>query len=189
MFKLRIKHRNKYFDIKNHFKKFPLILMIFPLVILSCATTNKGKILETIVLGAAIGASYGTSKPNFKNENALMYGALGGLTGSLIGLYTFDEERRSEELKQKVLKLEAELDSFGKSPNTDSTALGNATSQPTTRVQLQSFLPKKLQKLVKPGEWALYRIDEWEQLDDSKMVHKDQVLEFKPPELLVPLNN
>jgi hypothetical protein len=168
----------------NFMKKTKNIFLLLPLIISACATTNKGKILETMAVGAVAGAAYGQNRPEFKNENALMYGAIGGLTGSLIGLYVFDEEKKSEELKTKISKLEAELDSFGKNSVTENTS--QTSNNPATKVQLQSFLPKRLQKLVKPGEWSLYRIDEWEQLDDTKLVHKDQVLEFKPPELIAP---
>jgi hypothetical protein len=167
-------------------KKTKSIFLLSPLIISACATTNKGKILETMIVGAAAGAAYGQNRPEFKKENALMYGAIGGMTGSLIGLYVFDEEKKTEELKTKISKLEAELDSFGKNSVTENTS--QSSNIPATKVQLQSFLPKKLQKLVRPGEWSLYRIDEWEQLDDTKLVHKDQVLEFKPPELIAPEN-
>jgi hypothetical protein len=181
MFKLKNKQDSNFKKISKDF------LLLLPLVTSACATTNKGKILETIAVGAAAGAAYGQNRPEFKNENALMYGAIGGLTGSLIGLYVFDEEKKTDELKTKISKLEAELDSFGKNSLHENTS-SVSSQNPASKVQLQSFLPKKLQKLVKPGEWSLYRIDDWEQLDDTKLVHKDQVLEFKPPELIAPDN-
>lgn len=159
-----------------------------------CASTNRGKILETIAISSAVGVIYGQSRDEFKTQNSLMYGSLAGLTGGLVGLYVFDESKKTQELREKISKLEAELDSFGgpsapRSELTGSMPVGSVTSSGPLRSTLKSSLPSKLQKLVRPGEWTLYSIDEWEQLDDTRLIHKDQILEFRPPELVVPRNN
>lgn len=176
-------------------KKWAYVLLTFSLLFqMSCASTNKGKILETVAVSAAAGVVYGQTRPEFKAQNSLMYGSVVGLTGALIGLYVFDEEKKSQELRVKVSKLEEELQGFNR-PSSQTTDLNfsnptNPSPAPQAlRSQLKNFLPKKIQKLVRPGEWAFYSIDEWEQLDDTKMIHKDQILEFKPPELVVPTSN
>lgn len=86
-------------------------LLLATSLISACATTEKGKITQTILTGAAIGALYGFTRKELKEDNALMFSSQGAAVGALAGLYYHDPDKKVEELQSQVdmyKKLETE---------------------------------------------------------------------------------
>lgn len=153
------------------------ILVSSVLLLCSCATTYRGKIVQNALIGAAVGVLVGQSKETHKGPNSIMYGSLGASIGGLGTVYYLDPDKEVDSLKSVNAELAKALaeSSGSKPPMLD--YKGPALSAPNK-------LPEKYKSLINPGEWAVYTIDEWEQIDESKMIHKDKMIQITPPTLL-----
>jgi hypothetical protein len=79
-----------------------IFIQIAASMIAACATTEKAKITQTIITGAAIGAIYGLTRKEMKEENAMMFSYQGAAIGALAGLYYHDPDKKVDELQSQV---------------------------------------------------------------------------------------
>ncbi len=164
--------------LKTTFKDFiknKLIRMLLSLGFLlntNCATTYKGKILEFASAGAIVGGAYGNSRPEYKDQNAMMYASLGALIGTIAGTYLMDPEKEINKAKLEISTLKAKLDEFQKPNLIDQ---GNSL--------FKSRLPNDLTKLIQPGEWKRYKIDYWvqDQSNQNLWLRQTEMFEVIPP--------
>lgn len=161
--------------INNYFKK--AIIIIF---LTGCATKSyKSTIVRDMAIGAVAGSIYGHSFSNNKAAYSQMYAGIGAATAALISLGLNDPDSEIEQLKKTNEKLRTELDQFDNQSTVGSLRRGKVYSG--TSMNGMNALPDKYKNLIKPGEWVLYEIDEWERIDDNRMVHKTEMLEIQPP--------
>ena len=79
------------------------LLLSFPaLMMIGCATSHRGKVFESMAIGAVVGGLYGQSRPEFKQENSLMYGSMGSAVGAVIGVLRADPDKENSELQSKI---------------------------------------------------------------------------------------
>lgn len=149
-----------------------LIGFLGVILLSSCATTLKGKALEHMALGASMGGVYGVTRNHYQNQNALLFGALGGVIGALVGLYRNDPDQKVFELQTANNQLKADLDRF-QHPQVllESPATFNAK------------IPAKYRKLINPGQWKISEIDQWIEESENRLIHQDLVMELIPPSL------
>lgn len=142
-----------------------------------CATTIKGKVIQNAMIGAAIGVLIGQNMEKHKTANSVLYGSLGAAIGSIGTTQYIDPDKEVDSLKSVNAELAKALaeSSGSKPPMLD--YKGPALSAPNK-------LPEKYKSLINPGEWSVYTMDEWEQIDESKMIHKDKMIQITPPTLL-----
>lgn len=138
----------------------------------SCATSQKGKIIEWSTVGAVIGGTYGASRTDYQDKNAMMYGALGAAVGAIAGLYYHDPDKQVESLTLENQKLKKELDMF-QSPQV-------LIETPAT---FNSKIPLKYKKLINPGEWRVSEIDQWIEDSENRLIHQDKIMDLIPPSL------
>ena len=159
-----------------------ITLICVSLLSSACATNMKEKIVRNTLVAGAIGAAVGSTKDQYKTSHELMYGATAAAITALASVYYYDPDQEISNAKKTTEKLRNELDHF-ENENT----LGPSTSNfrrstvagPATNAL--GALPDKYKRLIKPGEWQLSEIDEWEKIDDTRMVHKTEMLELQPP--------
>lgn len=145
--------------INNHGLLSRLILTVSVLALAACATTQKAKVLEYSLIGGVIGAAYGNSRPEYKTQNATLYGSQGALAGAAIAtlLDTNDD---------KIKDLEAKVKFFDESPksNPESTLLE---------------VPEEFRSLLESQNYEVYRINRWTRKGPRYLVKESEVIEFK----------
>lgn len=149
--------------------------IIFALALLfnaSCATSQKGKIVEGAIIGAVIGGAYGASRPDYQDKNAMMFGAMGAAIGAVALAYHLDPDKHSEQLKAENTKLKKELD-----------LISNPKVIFESPATFNSKIPDKYKKLVNPGEWRISEIDQWLEEGENRLIHQDKIMELIPPSL------
>ncbi len=143
-----------------------------------CATTNRGKTIQAAIASGAMGVLYGQTRTEFKAQNSVMYGSIAMASATLIGLYVFDEEKRSEAFRQQSLALQVKLDgdpmhmNFQNSPRLESQGLSTFS---------ESELPSEYQHLIRPGGWKVFEINRWVKKGTNRLVLESRLLEFTPP--------
>ena len=157
-----------------------ILLLLLLAFSTGCATTHRQKSLYAIGIGVASGASLGSSRPKYKGQNALMYGASIGVIAAITSLYLFDNE-------SEVKRLEAENRMFAKQLgqlNQDSNYSQKETLSNGSNL-FESNLPNNLKNLVKPGKWKLYKTSRWiqDEYDESTWIHVNKIFEVKLPNL------
>lgn len=134
---------------------------------------------------AAAGAAggYALAPNNEKPEMHAAFGAsVGAATGALIGLFAFDEERRSAEFERQAIALKKELDAI----RDESVASGGATEPKLlyeTSAPVGREIPSEYQGLVSPGRWSVYKLNQWVTQGDGVIIHQDRMVKLIPPQL------
>lgn len=155
-----------------------LLTISLSLISSGCASTMKEKITRNTLIASAIGAGVGSTREVYKSSHALMYGATLGLITALVSVYYYDPDKEIEEYKRKSKELAKSMDEFA----TEST--GYPSKRPAysgPALNNPQALPEKYRHLIIQGEWVLKQIDEWEQLDEHRKIHKTELLELIPP--------
>ena len=81
---------------------YQISILFLTLTLSSCVTSQKGKVFEAMTYGAFLGGAYGNGRSEFKAENALLFAAVGAVTGAIIGIYKDDSDTKISELQNKV---------------------------------------------------------------------------------------
>lgn len=136
-----------------------------------CATSFKGKFWQSVATGAAVGAIYGSTKPQSKQAYTTMWGATGAAAGAILATTFNDPEYEQNRLKSEIASLNAQLATF--SPKM--TSKGNSL--------YSKALPKELSGLVEPGEWKHYKLDQWVQdpMQSNTWYRQVEMFEIIPP--------
>lgn len=150
---------------KFHINFFLTLLILNQI---GCASTLKGKYFQSAVAGAAAGAAYGSSLEKNKSANAALYGANAAAIALTAAILYWDPDEQSQINAEKLRKYQ-EFRTGEAIPFSIRSGGENLDSLPTS-------LKSKLQK---PG-WNLYRIDDWEAISDTEIVHKTELFKFSP---------
>ncbi len=155
-----------------------IVLASISLMVSSCATTKRQKQILSIGSGFVAGGVVGsTSTPSA--ENPTMHGVLwGGLTAALtsvISLYVFDQQSEVDKFKEETKALKLELSKLKKMQEPQLISKGKGL--------FKSPLPKEALRLIQPGEWRKYAIDQWiqDQGNPNIWLHYNEMFEFIPP--------
>ncbi len=148
-----------------------------------CATTNRGKTMQAAIASGAMGVLYGQTRAEFKAQNSVMYGSIAMASAVLVGLYVFDEEKRSEAYRQQALALQMNLDGGG-----DPLRTGFQNNHQQLEAQglstfSESELPTEYQHLIRPGGWKVFEINRWVKKGTNRLILESKLLEFIPPSI------
>lgn len=115
------------------------------------------------------------SRPEYQNQNATMYGALGGLITGTAALLLDVDKTNQNEIKLENEKLKTKLNEF--QSRLEPKLINQGTSL------FNSPLPKEVSSLIEPGEWKRYKMDEWVQDPNQPNTWYRQVemFEITPP--------
>jgi len=156
-----------------------LIGLIF--LVSGCATmSNRTK---TILAMAAVGVVAGTvgamSAPADENPvgHGLLWGGLGASSTGALGLWLFDEHKRSSELERESEALKKELSVYRIEAEGGRELVGEAPAK------FVKDLPDSVAGLVRPGHWKVWKLDKWINEGENRMVHQDKMIEIAPPQL------
>lgn len=151
---------------------FKILVISLTLVTLSCATTQREKIIQNIAIGAAVGFAIGASKDTSKVANGLMYGGIAGSVAGSVTAYLSNVDSENSRLSSENTTLKAELDKIY-SPNLVQKTDGF----------LNSKIPEKYKNMINPGEWKVYSMDQWVDDGENRLIHQDKIMELTPPSL------
>ena len=148
------------------------ILVILSLNIIACSSVYK-KTISTSLAAGALGAVYGSTKEDYKNQNAALYGALSALAAGAVALSLDVDELKAS--KNEAESLRVKLNQFEKRLEPKLIASGNSL--------FNSPLPREVSGLIEPGEWKKYKMDEWvqDQNDQNSWVRQIERIEFVLP--------
>ena len=128
----------------------------------ACATTQKSKVFEYSLIGGLIGAAYGNSRAEFKQENSLMYGSEGALVGAAIATIMDDSDKQ-------IKDLEAKVNFF------DESSKSSFTSSKSTPTEI----PEEFRPLLESKNYEIYKINRWTRKGQRYLVKESEVIEFK----------
>ena len=140
-----------------------IILLVVASMFSACATTEKAKIAQTIITGAAIGAIYGLTRKELKEDNALMFSSQGAAIGAIAGLYYHDPDK-------KVDNLQSQLDMYKKLQTEQ------ARDESTIREKsLGSLQFNEVDQLKRKG-WREKKIDGYFQVAPNFIYHSQGII-------------
>lgn len=154
-----------------------------------CATlSNRTKNLMLAGGTAGVGATAGalTAPGGERPEmHAVLWGAVGGLVGAVVGLFIFDESANSDELKRQNSILQKELEDLR--PDTMAN-LGSSHETTVGRTYVRDELPASVKSLVRPGQWthSIFPQDHWVPKNEHLLVRECEAFTYVPPTLQVP---
>ena len=149
----------------------------------SCSTlklSSREKIYGSTIIASSVGAFYGLSRPQAKSKNALLFGASAGLLTSLISIALFNEEKKAQELREKLIKLEEEL---GLMYNGSKIKYLTGGKNYLTKKDI----PEEIKPFVDYGEWHLFELEKsqpvevWTSIGKNRLVKKNKMFELKVP--------
>ncbi len=148
-----------------------------------CATwSNRTKtIVATIGTGIVVGTVASQFAPQGEQPvaHAMIWGGPSAAAAGIISLFIFDEEKRSTEFERQMGVLKKELDSLrGESTGSSQPTLLYETSAP-----FGEAVPNEYKKLVSPGQWSVYRLNQWVSQGENTLIHQDRMLKLIPPVL------
>lgn len=156
-----------------------LLLILF--VGSGCSTlSNRQKTIAAMVLTGSIAGTVGAlSAP--KNESAPAHAALwagsAAAGAGLVGLYTFDEEARSKEFERKLKIVSEENQALrGEAEGAPVSPLAEAASP------FGKEMPPEYQRLVRPGRWSVYKLNQWIMSGENTLIHQDRMVKIIPPQ-------
>lgn len=138
-----------------------------------CAITSvKNKLYRDMVIGAAIGAIAAQQKNDNKPAYTTMYSGIGAAIGAVVSVNLNDPDSENLKLKNQIAKFEADLDASLR-PKLEFTSSG----------MMNSKIPDKYKTMINPGEWRVYRLDQWVEDGENRIIHQDKIMELTPPSL------
>lgn len=149
-----------------------LLVLMVSLLSFGCASTHRGRTLQTMAVASAAGIAYGLSRPSQKQENALLFGGISAAAAGTFGMYVWDAEQEVTRLRDENLRLTEELGLI-KSPHT-------LAEVPAT---FNAKIPAKYRSLVQPGSWRVSEIDQWVEDGENRLIHQGLIMELIPPSL------
>lgn len=155
---------------------FNLFLCSSVLLLSACATTHKGKVFESMAIGAVVGGLYGASRSEFKHENAALYGSMGAAAGAAYAEFTGDIDKENQKKLEAFNELEETLNKSSRdSISRDSIFNGSAVVSPNR-------IPPKLKKVLNHGNLTGFKADEWIDWGENRAAHIDEIWELNPAE-------
>ncbi|WP_413578586.1 hypothetical protein ACLVWU_08615 [Bdellovibrio sp. HCB290] len=148
------------------------VLLLVVLSSIGCAHTTTQKVYRNMAVAGTAGITYGATQDSNKTAMALLNGALAASIAAVVTLAIENPDKEELRLRNEVEMLKSKLDEVS-SPKV--TYQGDA--------MFHSRIPSKYKELIKPGEWKIYKIDEWVSDGDNRLIHQDQIVELIPPTL------
>ncbi len=138
-----------------------------------CAISSvKNKLYRDMVIGAAIGAIAAQQKNENKAAYTTMYSGIGAALGAVVSVNLNDPDSENLKLKNQISKFEADLEASLR-PKLEFTSSG----------MMNSKIPDKYKTMINPGEWRVYRLDQWVEDGENRIIHQDRMMELTPPSL------
>ncbi len=131
-------------------RSFPLLFLLLA----GCATpTIRDTILRDMALGAVAGTLLGQTQSDNRAAYSMMYAGVGGLAAGAMSTYYHlqNEEKKNKENQD----LKEELQRFKKQLEPQLIQQGHSL--------FKIPIPREVSKLVEPGEWKRYKMDQWVQ--------------------------
>ena len=154
----------------NASKQLALLLCIS---LSGCATTQTQKILRDMAIAGGVGVIAAQARQENKGAYAAMYGSAAAAGAAVAGLYLHDPEGKSKQLDKENSELLLKVEqAFG--PRLEKTIPGTMGGR----------IPDKYRRLVSPGEWRVYAIDQWVEDGENRIIHQDKIMELIPPSLI-----
>lgn len=138
-----------------------------------CATTQTSKVLRDMAIAGAAGVLVAQQRPENRAAYSAMYGGIAAAGAGVAGLYVHNPEGKSKQLEKENAELRLKVDQAF-SPRLESSSPGTMGGR----------IPDKYRRLVSPGEWRVYAIDQWVEDGENRIVHQDKIMELIPPSLL-----
>lgn len=142
----------------------------------ACATWEKDTLAYMGGSALLCGAATALSAP--KDDNKGMHFALGGgLCSAAVGSYRLYMREPNDEIREKDLKIkELNIKLSNQDPQTDETIESAYGTEE---------MPEDIQKLIQPGLWKVFNINNWKKKSSNSYVHEDKILEFNPPKVKI----
>ena len=147
-----------------------------------CATlSNRAK---TLLLMGGVGMAsaslgYALAPSDARPEmSATYFGAVGAAIAGVVGLFVFDEEKRSGELDRQNAVIKKELEAYRDEGGSHEPELLYDGSAPFGKE-----IPTEYQGLVRPGHWSVYRLNQWVTQGEGTIIHQDRLMKLVPPQL------
>ncbi|MFZ3229916.1 MAG: hypothetical protein WA160_06915 [Pseudobdellovibrio sp.] len=149
------------------------------LVFSSCSSLNfKEKTFRNMAVATAVGILLGQQEKENKGSFSLIYAGLGSSLTAVGSIIAYDPDKEIEKTSgvSKEVANSLEMTISNNSSSLNKYKKGESLTNFST-------MPSKYKNLIKPGEWKISQISEWEQIDDYTLVHKTELFEIKPPEI------
>jgi hypothetical protein len=159
----------------NHFR-----ILVIALMCVSCASTNRARTLGSMLAaGAASGAIGAATTPANESPagHALLWGGLAAAVGAVVGLYLFDEQSKSSDLARENEGMRKTLDAMQGGAGASAELLYQNNSP------FSKDVPVEYQSLIKPGQWSIYKLDQWTMQGENTLIHQDKMIKLLPPGL------
>lgn len=150
-----------------------LVYSLATLLLSSCATTQTQKILRDMAIAGAVGVLIAQQKSENRIAYSAMYGGVGVAGAGVAGLYLHDPEGNARKLEKENSEMRARIER-DLNPQLE-------LSRPGT---MGGKIPERYSRLVNPGEWRIYAVDQWSEDGENRLVHQDKIMELTPPSLL-----
>lgn len=138
-----------------------------------CAISKvKNRMYRDMAIGAAIGALAAQQKSENKHAYSAMYSGIGAALGAVISINLNDPDSENVKLRNQVAKFEADLEASLR-PKLEFSSSG----------MMNSKVPDKYKNMINPGEWRVYRLDQWIEDGENRLIHQDKMMELIPPTL------
>ena len=150
-----------------------------------CATMGASNRSKTLLLMAGVGAAaavvgYAVAPQDTRPEmSAAYFGAVGAAASGAAGLFIFDEQGRANEWERQSAVMRKEL-----------AALRDEVGSPSeprllyeTSAPFGKEVPAEYAGLVRPGQWSVYRLNQWVTQGEGVIIHQDRMLKLVPPRL------
>lgn len=157
-----------------------ILLTVVACLLCSCASTNRTKTLIAMGVGGLAGATVGAmTAPKDENSaaHAVLWGGVTTVGAAVLGLFIFDEQKRSEKLMHENENIQKTLDALnGVGLSADPKLLYETTAP------FGKDIPREYQHLVKPGRWSVYGLNQWVVQGERGLIHQDKMMKILPPE-------
>jgi len=142
----------------------------------SCATTPNRKTLQWMAGAGLAGAVVGTTRQEFKTENAVLYGSVAAATAAVVGLLLNSSDREIDTLRSENISLSSKLKDLELKYQPKLIQEGSSLAS--------TPLPKDISGLVRPGSWRRYSLDQWVQDEANPNIwyRQKEMFEFIPPQ-------
>ena len=171
-FTLQAREKMTAFNLLHKARSVRLYIIVTLALNASCATTIKYKMLEHSLIAGSIGAIYGATRPEQKEKNTMMFGSMGLALGAIASIYLQEPDTKINSLTMENQKLKSDLDEI-QNPKLEFSSSGF----------LNSKVPDKYKRLINPGEWRVYKLDQWVEDGENRVIHQDKIMELIPPTL------
>ena len=117
-----------------------------------------------------------------KGKNALLFGASAGLLTALVSIAIFNEEKKAQELREKLIKLEEELGLMYNGSKIKYLTGGKS-------YLTKKDIPEEIKPFVDYGEWHLFELEKsqpvevWTAIGKNRLVKKNKMFELKVPKI------